>query len=149
MKSYAFLPALFVAVLTAVACGDDGNDNPAPPDVTTGGKNNGAGTGNKAGNGGKNDGGAGNTSDGGGPDTSNGGQPPTDVGGQGQGGDAPVPQPTCDLPVLGEDGCFNCPENGVVEQFLNRCTEGDIVEFDNDARLPLLEDDGSRPDLPN
>jgi hypothetical protein len=151
MRRNPFLPVILVsALLTAVACGDDDNDNPAPPDVSTGGSNPNAGSGNKAGNGGKgNAGGADTGNDGGGPDTTDGGEPTTIVGGQGGGGNEPEPEPECNLPELGKDGCFNCPKNGVVEQFLNRCTEGDIVEFDNADRLPLLEADGSLPDLPN
>ncbi len=150
MKTHALLPALFAGLLAAIACSDDSNNgNPAPPDVSTGGKKPTAGSGNKAGNSNDSAGVGAGGSTGGAPDPGDGGEPPIDVGGQGQGGEPSVPQPECDLPERGKDGCYNCPTNRVVEEFLNRCTDGDIVEFDNAARLPLLEDDGSLPDLPN
>ena len=145
MKTKNLIPCLLGSLLlVAVACGDDDDKNNKPPVINTGGSN--AGTGNRAGSGGSKSDGGSESNGGAGNNTSEGGDPPVNNGGEA--GQGPVEVP-CDLPELGEDGCFNCPDNGNVEQFLNRCTEGDIVEFSNAARLPLLEDDGSLPDLPN
>lgn len=154
-KRHSLGTAVFSAVLllaTAQGCGDD-DDNPKPPDVetggsnTTGGKSSTAGSSNKGGKAGEN---TGNTDQGGNGPVTDGGSGNTDQGGSGNegGGDNP-PIPACTLPELGEDGCFNCPKDGEVEQWLNRCAEGDCVPFDNQARLPKLKSDGSLPDLPN
>ena len=149
--SYALISSLVVlAVLQG--CNDDGdsNANPTPPDVVTAGKKADGGSGGSANNGGSgNKAGTKATPEGGGG-AAEGGAPPvvTPVGGQaGQGGEAP--EPSCD-PLTGADGCFNCPKNGEVEQWLNRCVESDCVPFANTkARLPLLKADGSLPALPN
>jgi hypothetical protein len=137
-----------LVVLTALqGCGDDSDANPTPPDVTAGGSSSKAGSANKAGTAGK-AGSSNNNTEGG--TTSDGGKP--SQGGSGnegnEGGEGPIPQPTCDLPELGEDGCFNCPKNADEQQWLNRCADSDCVPFDNQARLPLLNEDGSLPELP-
>jgi hypothetical protein len=140
----------FGALVVAQGCGDDANDNPKPNPtvpIDQGGKggkgNNEGGTGNtgntgNASNGGSPEGGTGNTGN-----TGNAGP----VGGEG--GGTGIPPLECgDLPATGADGCFNCPEEP--NEFLNRCVDGaDCEPFDNAARLPLLEADGSLPPLPN
>ena len=137
------------AVILAVVqgCGDDSNDNPKPPDITTGGsaagKTNDAGDGGKAGS--STSGKSGN-SDGG---TATEGGTGTTVGGGNEGGSSEPPLPACDLPELGANDCFNCPKDGDLTQWLNRCVDGECEPFDNKARVPLLKDDGSLPDLPN
>jgi hypothetical protein len=130
---------LVSAALTLVAlqgCGDDGNDNATPPDVSSGARNSAAG------------GDSARSNAQGGEDKGQGGQGGDGNTGNQGGGGRQLPQPECDLPELGENGCFNCPENGETEQWLNRCAEGDCEPFDNAARLPLLNNDGSVPDLP-
>src|SRR5687768_12791582 len=116
MKNGTLISSLLVgSLLVAVACGDDEGGNPTPPDNGgSTGKNGGAPS--DAGNG---------------PGPTDGGEPPVGVGGQG--GEGPVL--TCD-PFTGEDGCFNCPSEPA--QYLNRCVDGDCVEFPNADRLPLL-----------
>lgn len=153
MNPRSLAHALIASLLVLGAlqgCRDDGDDNPTPPDITpSGGTHTNGGTSNKAGNGGKTDNaGTKNEPEGG---TDPGGGTSTDpVGGGGQGSDGPIPQPECDLPELGEDGCFNCPKNGELEQWLNRCSDGDCVPFENSQeRLPLLKNDGTLPPLPN
>lgn len=143
----AMLGALCL-LASAQGCNDGNDDNPKPPDVgaagsgTTGGKSGStAGSDNKGGeNPGAPDGGTSGT----------GGTAVTPEGGNGNegGGDNP-PLPECNLPELGKDGCFNCPKDGVLVQWLNRCAETDSAPFDNKTRLPLLKADGSRPALPN
>lgn len=142
--SYVLLGGLGL-LLALQGCGDDGDENAKPPvigDAGSGGSNNTSGSGGKSG-GGKSGGGTDN--EGGTDNTGNtGGTGATGAVG-GEGGSPFVPE--CNLPELGEDGCFNCPENGQTEQFLNRCLDTDCEPFDND-RLPQLEADGSLPDLP-
>jgi hypothetical protein len=149
-RSFGYALLASVTLLGALqGCGDDdngGNDKPpvVNPKGGSGGSGNEAGspeqnggsgtTGGKNGNGGK--GGTGNTGNTGGDDN---------VGGSGEGG-AP-PTPACDLPELGEDGCYNCPKKGETEQWLNRCVDSDCEPFDND-RVELLNADGSLPPLP-
>lgn len=140
--SYALLGGLGL-LLALQGCGDDDDKNPTPPvigDAGSGGSNNTSGTGGKSGGGTANEGGTDNTGNIG----NTGGTGATGAVG-GEGGSPFVPE--CNLPELGEDGCFNCPENGQTEQFLNRCLDTDCEPFDND-RLPQLEADGSLPDLP-
>jgi hypothetical protein len=142
-----------VTLLAALqGCGDDdgGNDQPPPTVKPTGGTGN---TGNEGGSdnvGGSPDtGGTQNTGGTGGTGgTGNTGTGGTDepVGGTGAGG-AP-PEPECDLPELGEDGCYNCPVKGELEQWVNRCVESDCIPFDND-RVTQIKADGSLPPLPN
>lgn len=143
--SYALLGGLGL-LLALQGCGDDEDKNPKPPVIGDGGGDNtgNTGTGAKAGTGGKNGGGTDNEGGVGNNGPVGGTDPVGPVGGEG--GGAPY-VPECNLPELGEDGCFNCPENGETVQFLNRCLETDCEPFDND-RLPQLEDDGSLPDLP-
>jgi hypothetical protein len=54
-----------------------------------------------------------------------------------------------DVPVNcdGPDGCYACPPT-TQDQFLNACTDAASAVFDNEARLPLLNADGSLPPLP-
>ncbi|MDF3069733.1 MAG: hypothetical protein K0R38_5334 [Polyangiaceae bacterium] len=149
--SWALLSS-FVVLAALQGCGDDegGNDKPPTTVKPTGGT---SGTGNEAGSdaqggspdggGTKNTGGTGNTGNTG---NTNAGGSDAPVGGNGAGG-AP-PEPACDLPELGEDGCFNCPVKGEQEQWLNRCLETDCVPFDN-ARVTQINADGSLPPLPN
>jgi hypothetical protein len=159
--------ALFVVLQ---GCGDDSNDNPKPPsDVTPsagtsskagsggtgnngdegGGENSNGGTKNNNGGTKNNNGGKGGTNSNGGTDNTPQGGGDTDPLGGAAGGNN-IPEPTCDLPELGDDGCFNCPANGEVEQWLNRCVDSDCEPFDNSqARLPLLKSDGTLPPLPN
>lgn len=138
-----------IATLTVLAvtqgCSDDG-DNPTPPPPIVGqGGEGGDGTGNTGniGSGGEgatssagtgNEGGTGNTGN-----TGNGGE----------GGEPPLPLPECDsnLPERGPNGCYNCPEDGETEQWLNRCVAGDCLPFNNAARLPRLGANGERPPL--
>jgi hypothetical protein len=48
---------------------------------------------------------------------------------------------------FGEDDCWNCaPTN--TNQLLNHCTDAECSPFDNVARLPLLNRDGTLPPLP-
>jgi hypothetical protein len=156
--SKAFCGALALS-LVLQACGDD--DNPTPPnDVTpTAGASSRGGSGGKAGTGntdadgdGAGESGKGGTTATGGTKSTGGGTKSTSDGGAepvGGGGAGPDPEPACDLPELGEDGCFNCPANGETKQWLNRCVDSDCEPFDNSpTRLPLLEADGSLPDLP-
>jgi len=150
------------ALLLAAAQGcNDSNDNAKPPDVNGGGSNSSAGENNTAGSAGKtasNGGsngkagsanGAGSGTEGGTGSTEGGTSPVggSDAGGAGAGG-APA-TPACTLPELGADGCFNCPKNGQVAQWLNRCSDADCEPFPNKDRLPLLKADGSVPALPN
>ena len=138
-----------LALLSALqACGDDKNDNEKPPKVTpSAGTSTGASSGN-AGQPSDGDGGTGNGSDGGNGNGNGNEAGVANESAAGQGGTGPI-EPECTLPERGEDDCFNCPKNGEVEQWLNRCVESECVPFDNAARLPLLEADGTLPDLPN
>lgn len=142
-----------LAVLSVLqGCGDDDSGaNPTPPDVVTAGKkadggsagssSTNGGDGNKAGTKATPEGGSGAT-DGGAPAV-------TPVGGAGGAGGEGPDQPTCD-PLTGADGCFNCPKNGEVEQWLNRCVDSECVPFDNSVtRLKLIKANGSLPALPN
>jgi len=152
-RSFSYVLISSLLVLSALqGCSDDGDAaNPTPPDVTTAGKKATGGSGGSSSNGGSSNKAGTKATPDGGTGTTDGGAPPTEtpVGGQaGQGGEGPV-QPACDLPELGADGCFNCPKNGEVEQWLNRCVDSDCEPFDNAERLPLLEADGSLPALPN
>jgi hypothetical protein len=145
MKRSYLAPTLFVSLaLVAVACSEDGDDNPKPPDVGAAGSKTSAGS---AGRAPATAGSSGNTGGapeaGGGSTTTDAGEPPVVAGG-GQGGSPAV---ECALPELGEDGCFNCPNQQL--EYLNRCSDGDCLPFDNAQRLPLLKADGSLPDLPN
>ncbi len=156
-RTHAFCGAL--AVLVALqGCGDD-DDNPTPNDVTptagtktggTGGKpSTGDGGGDEGGNtntGNTNTGNTGNTNTGNTGNTGDGGNDP--IGGQGGGNN--IPEPVCDLPERGDDGCYNCPEDGEQVQWLNRCVDGDCVEFD-DEKLVKLNGDRTKPlpALPN
>jgi hypothetical protein len=140
------LSAVLVLAVTQ-GCGKD-DDNPTPPDVNAGGSNSTGGSTTKAGSSGKAGGGtAGETGtpDGGGPE---GGTAAT-VGGGNEGGSNEPPLPTCDLPERGANDCFNCPQDGELSQWLNRCVDGECEPFDNKTRVPLLKADGSLPDLPN
>ena len=144
---WLLLAATVATLALGSGCSDSDSANPSPGSNVIGGSKGDGGSGNKAGNtnqagaageGGNDPGsdGTGNT----GNTVNEGGGGPT----PGGGGEAGNPIPTCDLPETGEDGCFNCPETDL--QYLNRCTEGDCVPFDN-ARLTKLNQDGSLPPL--
>jgi len=149
-RGFSFALVGMMTVFAALqGCDDDGDENVRPPTVKP--------TGGSTGQGGDTDtGGAGNTtstagksSKGGSTTTggtgAEGGAPLNPVGGAG--GEGGAPEPECLLPALGEDGCFNCPKNGEVEQWLNRCVDSECEPFDN-SRLPLLKADGTLPKLP-
>lgn len=149
-RSFGYALVSGIVLLAALqGCGDDDNGNDKPPVVNPSAGSSGKGS---TGGSGSDDGGDGPTPTAGknstGGTAGKGSVDPTagnDAGGQG--GDGPV-QPTCPLPELGEDGCFNCPKNGDVAQWFNRCVDSDCEPFDNEARLPLLKADGSLPELP-
>jgi hypothetical protein len=154
LASVLISAAVFLAAIQG--CSDSDNANPKPPDVNTGGSNTQGGTNGKAGsssNGGKSGSGnkAGTAGKGeeGGTSSTDGGTSPIEAGSNDGGAGGAPPQPACDKPELGEDGCFNCPKDKKPEQWLNRCTAGDCEPFDNKARLKLLKADGSLPILPN
>lgn len=63
-----------------------------------------------------------------------------DTGKDSSGADVPV---NCD----GSGGCYACPPTTTL-QFLNQCNTLSSAPFDNKARLPLLNADGSLPPLP-
>lgn len=153
-KRYPLGSALLGATLVLVAtqgCGDNGDDNVKPPDVnggtknTGGSKSNGGSAGNTTGNtGGADEGGAPSTTGG----TGGKGGNASDAGSGNEGGGDNSPIPECDKPETGADGCFNCPKDKDVEQWLNRCVDSDCVPFNNEARLPKLQADGTVPPLP-
>jgi len=156
-RSHGYLLFAGLVLFSALqACGDDDGENAKPPVVTptagsSGKSNNTAGSQNNTGGDGSTDvggtTGTGGKSGGKAGNGSTAGKGSVDpVGGDGQGGNGPD-QPACTLPEKGKDGCFNCPENGVIEQWLNRCVDSDCEPFDN-KRLPLLKADGSLPPLP-
>jgi hypothetical protein len=163
LKQHRVGIALLGAALLLFAtqgCGDSKNDNVAPPvnggTKSTGGSSGRGGSSGKTGS--SSDGGksgnatAGAADDGGGSSESGGGgtggTSSNQAGSGNEGGGDNPPIPECDKPELGADGCFNCPKDKEVEQWLNRCTDGDCVPFDNKARLPKLKADGSLPPLP-
>jgi hypothetical protein len=166
LKRYPLGAASFGAALLLIlaqGCSDSGNDNVKPPDVnggssSTGGKGSGGsktsgGTAGKSGgnSGGDDQGGAPSPSGGtGGTETTGGkgGTTTSDAGSGNEAGSDNPPIPACDKPEKGADGCFNCPKDKELDQWLNRCTDGDCVPFDNKARLPKLKADGSVPPLP-
>jgi hypothetical protein len=146
-RSWSWALVGAVTVLAALqGCGDDDSGNDKPPTTVkpTGGS---GGTGNEAGSdarGGAPDGG-GKKSTGGTGNTGN----IAGTGGEAVGGSGGAPpEPACDLPELGEDGCYNCPVKGRFEQWVNRCLDSDCVPFDN-TRVTQIEDDGALPALPN
>ena len=154
--------AVWGAVVLLVAlqgCGDDDNDAPPTDATPTAGTKSTGGTGGKSGNdnaAGSDEGGTGNTGNDGTGNTGNTGTGNRNgntgggeqVGGQGGGGNPPAP--VCELPPLGEDGCFNCPEDGEQGQWLNRCADGDCVDFDDSKLVKLGGDpDAPLPALPN
>jgi hypothetical protein len=152
-RSFGYALIGLLSVFAALqGCSDDENSNDKPPTVTpTAGKTGSGGSDGENGGAGNNTstagktGKAGNASTGG--KTAQGGETSTPVGGVGgEGGDGQY-VPDCNLPELGEDGCFNCPKNGQTEQWLNRCVDSECEPFDN-GRLPLLKADGTLPPLP-
>lgn len=137
------LAASLSALALGSGCSDD-NDNPSPGSNVIGGTKGDGGSGNKAG--GSNQAGSSNGLGGDGPGAAgsdNEGGSGAIVGAGGEAGSA-NPIAECDLPETGEDGCFNCPETDL--QYLNRCSDGDCVPFDN-SRLSKLNSDGSLPEL--
>jgi hypothetical protein len=142
--------AALVLLAAAQGCDDNDNDNPKPPPViTTGGK---TGSGGASSSAGATEGGA--VSEAGGPSAQGGGVAqvggsPNEDGTSGAGGNDTGPVPTCDHSERGEEDCFKCPTNGVLVEWLNRCPPSPEQAFDNAARLPKLNADGSVPALPN
>lgn len=68
----------------------------------------------------------------------------TDPGGSSEGTASDTGQENC----VGADGCFDCAPQKPLE-FLNACTDAACSGFENtQKRLPLLNDDGTRPPLP-
>jgi len=137
-----------VALILAQIYGCSGGDNNAspsdkPPIVSGGAGGSGSAKGGRGGSGAVSNGGEANTD--GGTSNSGGAGNDTGTGGDdGQGG-AP-PDNGCD-PEETDEGCWICPEESV--QFLNQCTDSQCSPFVNDkAHLPLLNDDGTLPDLP-
>ena len=49
-------------------------------------------------------------------------------------------------PCITPEGCFDCEPQEPIH-YLNRCTEAVCEPFDNAARLPLLNADGSVPPI--
>jgi hypothetical protein len=142
---WALLVAGMSTLTLAPGCSDE-NDNPSPGSNVIGGTKGNAGSGSKAGSG--NEAGSSNNVGGEGPGAAGNGTgneggtgPVVGAGGE-AGGENPIPE--CNLPETGEDGCFNCPKTDL--QYLNRCSDGDCVPFDN-SRLTKLNPDGSLPDL--
>lgn len=153
------LAGLLGLVLLAVAqgCSDDkDNDRPDPTiPIDTGGKSGGGknsgGSKTDAGEDAGPEGGTGAVSNGGTGNVGNTGAE-SDAGTGNDAGSGPIEPPACTLPARGDNGCYNCPENGETVQWLNRCVSGSkCVEFDNDTRVPLaatVEIDVSLPALP-
>ena len=146
-RSFGYALIGMMSLIAALqGCSDDKDANDKPPVVTpTAGKSASGGSdgenGGAAGN--PNSAGkAGSTANGG--TGAEGGEPTNPVGGAG--GEGGVYEPECLLPEKGADGCFNCPKNGQIEQWLNRCVDSECEPFDN-SRLPLLKADGSLPPL--
>lgn len=146
-STLASLSLLLALAVQSQACNDkNDNDRPPTPVVGGGGKSSTSDGGSNA----KPDDTAGKTSDTpseGGTGAGEQGGAPADIGGEGGGGDVP-PTPTCNLDERGKDGCYNCPKDGVVPEWLNRCADVDQLPFPNRDRLPKLKSDGSVPDLP-
>lgn len=61
--------------------------------------------------------------------------------------DTPDAEPDVPVSCDGPGGCYACPPT-TQDQFLNACTDAAFAVFDNAARLPLLNADGSLPPLP-
>ena len=141
---WTLLASTALTLVLGSGCSDDGDENPNPNTTNViGGTKGDGGSSNKAGTGGK----AGSTANEGGNDPGTGGTGGSDGGSApvaGAGGEGGTPPEECTLPETGADGCFNCPKTGV--QYLNRCADGDCVEFDN-SRLTKLNADGSLPEL--
>ncbi|AKV01480.1 hypothetical protein AKJ09_08143 [Labilithrix luteola] len=57
--------------------------------------------------------------------------------------DAAPPDPSC----LGDAGCYLC-EPKQLPDFLNACTDGECIPFDNSARLPLYKAGEALPPVP-
>lgn len=56
-------------------------------------------------------------------------------------------EPDASPDCIGDEGCFKCEPTKLVE-FLNRCTDGQCVPFDNAARVPLYEPGKPLPPVP-
>jgi len=138
---------LILAQIYGCSGGDD-NDSPSKPPVVTGGASGSGGSGkggsDKGGNGAGGDANGGDANSDGGTANTSGGTGNT--GGDNGTGGAPPIDNGCEPEETG-DGCWTCPEETL--QYLNQCTNSQCSPFVNDkAHLPLLNDDGSLPDLP-
>ncbi|MBC8067641.1 MAG: hypothetical protein IAG13_04845 [Deltaproteobacteria bacterium] len=128
MRAYTKIPLAFALVLAA--CGSDGED--APTDIST----------------------TGDDSSGTNPQTSlttldtTVTDADTTIGESSSGESGTDDTTTTGGPeCLGENDCWQCDPNSST-QLLNQCTDAECSPFDNVARLPLLERDGSLPPLP-
>ncbi len=76
-----------------------------------------------------------------------GGSSPGSGGSSGTGGteqsDAAQDITTCEY----DGGCYPCAPS-TMDQWLNACTTASCIPFDNKARLPLLQQNGTLPPLP-
>lgn len=63
------------------------------------------------------------------------------------GSDDAAVEPDASPDCLGDEGCFKCEPTALLE-FLNRCTDGQCVPFDNVARVPLYEPGKPLPPVP-
>jgi hypothetical protein len=129
MRAYTKSSVALALVLVLAACSGDGED--APTDIST----------------------TGNDSSGTNPDpslTSPGTtvtEADTTLGGTSSGDDGTDDTTTGGAECLGANDCWQCEPNSST-QLLNQCTDAECSPFDNVARLPLLERDGSLPPLP-
>lgn len=57
--------------------------------------------------------------------------------------DAAPPDPSC----VGDAGCYLCEPQHLTD-FLNACTDGECIPFDNAARLPLYKAGEALPPVP-
>lgn len=146
---------LGVALLASallVGCGSDDNDSPSQPTVTGGTGNSGgsnSGSGGKGGKGGTGSGaeggddGSGGANDSGG--SNNSGGTSNSGGSNNSGGTGGTEQPTQDCEAEEVDGCWICPQEP--EHFLTQCTDSECEPFDNEERIPHLNEDGTVPDV--
>jgi hypothetical protein len=149
MKKRNFKKALLASALSVglalgqlTACSDEANDTPGQSTVVTGGSTGVGGSTGQGANGSGNDTGSGGENNGG-NSTGSGGENNNGSGGE---GGSNIPDNDCD-PELTDDECWSCPEQ--TEHFINQCNSAQCEPFVNDkARLPLLNDDGSLPEIP-
>jgi hypothetical protein len=127
-----------VASTLLIGCGSDDNDSPSQPTVTgVGGSN--SGSGGKGGSGSTGEGG----DDGNGGTNNSGGT--NDNGGTSNSGGTGGTTAMQDCEAEEVDGCWICPQEP--EQFLTQCTDSECEPFDNEERIPRLNEDGTVPDV--